>query len=156
MMDRLFNDGAWHRVTRCDVPGRELADDHYSRQTVGARDFTPPGRTLVLRTDDERAVWAVVENLDPIGAVRWRCTIFRNTAPERWLSSDLVREATARTRAYWIAHFGALPTVPLETEIDPAKVLPKRDPGWCFLRAGWVRVAERRGLIVLRAPEVVA
>lgn len=145
--------GAWVRVTRCDVRARSLADEHYSRQTIGARDFTPPGRTLVLGTREGGAVWAVVENLDPAGGLRWRCTIFRNTRPDLYLSSDLVREATDRTRAHWLSRFGALPSVPLTTEIDPGKVRSKRDPGRCFLRAGWTRVDERRGLVVLQAPE---
>lgn len=51
-----------------------------------------------------------------------------------------------------MSHFGAVPVVPLTTEVDPGKVRPKRDPGRCFLRAGWTRVDERRGLVVLQAP----
>lgn len=46
-----------------------LADRQYSRQTPGAVDFVPPGRKLVLLTDDARAVWGVCENLDPAGAL---------------------------------------------------------------------------------------
>ena len=144
--------GAWEKVTRCDLQARELADGHYSRQTIGARDFTPPGRTLVLRTPEGGAVWAVVENLDPVGGRRFRNTIFRNTRPDLWLSSALIVEATATTLAYWLSHFGALPPVPLTTEVDPGKVRRKRDPGRCYLRAGWVRRADARGLVVLEAP----
>lgn len=146
----LFHEpSAWEWVTRCDLRARDLADRHYSRQTVGARDFTPPGRTLVLVTPDGRAVWAAVENMDPIGGRRWRCTIFRNEGPA--LSSLLVRDATTRTFAYWSAR-GWVPGVPLTTEINPEHVRRKRDPGRCFLRAGWIRVDERRGLVVLQAP----
>jgi hypothetical protein len=144
--------GAWEKVKRCDEQARQLADAHYSRQTPGARDFTPPGRTLVLRTAEGGAVWAVVENLDPAGNTRFRCTIFRNERADLWLSSDLVREATATTYGYWLGHFGALPSVPLTTEIDAGQVRPKRDPGRCFLRAGWRKIDERRGLVVLQAP----
>ncbi len=69
---------SWRRVPRSDWQARELADRHYSRQTVGAVDFMPPGRVLVLLTYDALAVWGVVQNRDPVGAVRWRCSIFRN------------------------------------------------------------------------------
>ncbi len=146
-----FDLGLWRRVKRCDVRARELADRHYSRQTVGARDFMANGRTLVLLTGDARAVWGVIENLDPKGGHRWRCSIFRNEGSV--LSSLLVREATLRTYEYWRRHYGALPSVPLTTEIDPAEVRRKRDPGRCFRKAGWRFEREARGLIVLRAPD---
>lgn len=149
---RFFEDGAWHVVRRCDVRARELADRHYSRQTPGARDFMANGRTLVLLTDDGLAVWGAIENLDPAGGRRWRVSIFRNEGHGR--SSDLIREATARTFAWWRARYGAVPSVPLTTEIDPRRTRRKRDPGRCFLRAGWRRVGLVRGLVVLRAPEV--
>ena len=47
---------------------------------------------------------------------------------------------------------GAEPVVPLQTEVDPSKTRRKRDPGRCFLRAGWRLVGERRGLVILEAP----
>lgn len=115
------------------------------------------GRTLVLLTDCSRAVWGAIENLDPSGVTRWRVSIFRNEGAG--LSSDLIREATARTLAWWPAHYGYLPSQSLTTEIDPDRTRRKRDPGRCFLRAGWCFVDARRRhvkgggtLIVLRAP----
>ncbi len=57
----------WALVSVCDPRARALADRHYSRQRVGARDFVPPGRRLVLLTADSLAAWAVVANLDPRG-----------------------------------------------------------------------------------------
>lgn len=146
-------DGRWHVVSRCDVRARALADRHYSRQSVGARDFMASGRTLVMLTDDERAVWGVIENLDPAGRTQWRCSIFRNEGAG--VSSTLIREATARTFTYWRSHYGRVPGR-LTTEIDTEKVRRKRDPGRCFLRAGWERVGLGRGhravpLVVLAA-----
>lgn len=132
----------WRRVTKFDPIGCELADRHYSRQTVGAGQFMPPGRTLVLISGDDRAVWGVALNLDPTGALRWRCTIFRNEGPV--LSSELVRSATGATFAWWLHHYHALPAVRLTTEIDPEKVRAKRDPGRCFLRAGWSSLGVRQ------------
>ena len=134
--------GRWRKVERSDVRARALADRHYSRQTVGARDFMGSGRTFVLLTDCERAVWGVIENLDPGGSLRWRVSLFRNEGAG--LSSDLIREATARTFAYWRAKHGALPSVPLQTEVDPDRTRRKRDPGRCFRRAGWTLIDVRR------------
>lgn len=143
-------DGHWHKVSRRDPRARELADRHYSRQTPGAAGFMASGKTLVLMTCDAAALWGAIENLDPAGGRRWRCSIFRNESPIR--SSDLIVEATARTYAYWRRHYGGLPAVPLTTEVNPDRVKRKRDPGRCFLRAGWRRVDVRRGLVVLQAP----
>lgn len=116
------------------------------------------GQTFVMVTTDARAVWGVILNLDPAGATRWRCSIFRNEGETR--SSDLIREATERTYLFWSRHHGGLPSVPLTTEVDPEKTRRKRDPGRCFLRAGWTRrPGLTNGLVVLEAPpagEVVA
>lgn len=143
-------DGAWQQVRRNDIRARTLADRHYSRQTIGAVDFMANGRTFVLLSLDTLAVWGVIENMDPAGGRRWRCSIFRNEGPAR--SSVLIREATSLTFAYWTRRHGAPPPVPLTTEVDPAKTRHKRDPGRCFLRAGWRRVDVRRGLVILQAP----
>lgn len=148
----------WRSVVRCHPIARRLADGHYSRQTPGAADFMGNGRTLVLLSADDLAVWGVIENMVPGGGERrWRVSIFRNTSPV--LSSDLVREATVMTRDYWRSHYHGEPSVPLTTEVDPAKTRRKRDPGRCFRKAGWsylggsVKSAtSKRGLVVLVAP----
>lgn len=153
MQARMFVDGGrWHLVKRVDARARALADRHYSRQTPGARDFMASGRVLVLLTDDGLAVWGAIENLDPAGGERFRCSIFRNEGPHR--SSDLIREATVRTILHWRRRYGAEPSVPLTTEINPAAVRRKRDPGRCFRRAGWREVGVSRGLVVLQAPQL--
>lgn len=160
----LFPDpGLWNVVARRDPRALALADRHYSRQTVGGTEMFPPGRRLCMTTADGLAVWGVVENLDPAGVTRWRVSIFRNEGPA--LSSLLIREATERTYTYWRYHYGDLPRpgvggIPcrLTTEIDPDRVRHKRDPGRCFLRAGWVRIGIGRGhragspLVILGAP----
>jgi hypothetical protein len=146
----------WRRVTKFDQRARALADRHYSRQRIGSPQFMPPGRTIVLLTLDEHALWGVALNMAPTGEQRWRCTIFRNEGPE--LSSDLVREATRRTFELWRHRYGGLPSVPLTTEIDPDLVRRKRDVGRCFRRAGWTfvrivqRAKRRRRHVVLAAP----
>ena len=163
----LSGERHWYRVERCHPAAVALADRHYSRQTVGAAEFMPPGKTLVLVDALGTAVWGVCENLDPAGALRWRCTIFRVERPaerphvsdrnerERGggvRSSDLIREATEITFRYWERQHG-LPGIPLTTEVDPARVRHKRDPGRCFRRAGWRFVGVVRGLWVYEAPD---
>lgn len=141
---RLFDmGGVWHQVAKTDPRARQLADRHYSRQTVGATCFTGPGKSLALLTDCGRAVWAVVENLDAVGATQWRCTIFRNEGAG--LSSELIREATARTFAFWARHYGRVPPMPLRTEVDRDATRPKKNPGWCFLKAGWRNAGRTKG-----------
>lgn len=155
---RLWEDGgAWHWVKRSDERARALVDGetvgkppHYSRQTPGADEFMSNGKTLVLMTDDGLAVWGAIENMDPAGKRRWRVSIFRNKGPR--VSSELVAEATDRTFDYWRNHYRCIPSVPLQTEVDPTKVRRKRDPGRCFLRAGWRRIGVVNGLVVLQAP----
>jgi hypothetical protein len=136
----------WVPVDRDHPAARALADRHYSRQTPGAREFMPPGETLVMLTPCARAVWGVCLNLDGGGNLRWRVTIFRNEGAG--LSSALVVAATAATRARWPGQ-----ALLLTTEVDASKVRHKRDPGRCFTRAGW-RFLETTtsGLLRLVAP----
>lgn len=151
--------GAWEHVKRVDTRARILADRHYSRQTIGHREFMPPGRTFVLivRSDSApcgaSAVWGVCENLGMDGVRRWRVTIFRNEA-SGMLSSELVRQATDATFTRWVVHYGDLPPCRLTTEIDTRKTRRKRDPGRCFRRAGWEEIGRSSdsGLVVLAAP----
>lgn len=108
------------------------------------------GQTLVMLTDDCGAVWGVIYNMDPRGGLRWRCSIFRRIHGP--VASTLIREATERTYSYWRIHYGGVPAVPLQTEVDPRKTRHKRDPGRCFRKAGWRVIGKRRGLVILEAP----
>jgi hypothetical protein len=47
----------WQRVTKFDPRTARLADQHYSRRKIGSPQFMPPGETVVLLSDDERAVF---------------------------------------------------------------------------------------------------
>lgn len=117
---------------------------------MGASEFLTVGKTLVLVTACERAVWGCIEHKDPAGNWVWRNAMFRNEGAG--LSSDLVREATERTIAYWARHYGLPTTYWLRTEIDPNKTRRKRDPGRCFRRAGWKPLGLVNGLFHLEAP----
>lgn len=126
----------WAVSYRASPRGRRLADAHYNRQKVGAAQFVPPGACLVLVTECGRALWitswpfaAFVKHAWP-GA--WVCSAFRNEGAG--LSSELIREAVAATRATWDP-----PAIGIVTFVDAEKVRHKRDPGRCFLRAGFKR-----------------
>jgi hypothetical protein len=142
----------WARVTKFDPRAAALADRHYTRQTPGSDQFMPSGRTIVLLTDDALAVWGTHWAVG--GGVlwsthdwprAWNCSIFRNEGPH--LSSDLIREAVAATRALW----GDPTDEGFITFVDRDKVRPKRDPGRCFLRAGFRFVGyTRSGKVALQ------
>ncbi len=125
----------WHLSWRADGRAAALADRHYNRQSIGAAQFVPPGRCMVLATVDYDALWvtswpiaAYVKHRWP-GA--WICSVFRKECDGR--ASDFIIEAVAATLWY----FGPSPEVGMVTFVNRDKVRPKRDPGRCFLRAGF-------------------
>jgi hypothetical protein len=133
----------WHLSWRADPRAAALADRHYNRQSIGAAQFVPPGRCLVLVTTDYDALWvtswplaAYVKHRWP-GA--WMCSVFRKEGVGR--ASDFITEAIAAT----IWYFGPPPEIGMVTFVDRDEVRPKRDPGRCFLRAGFEPCGETAG-----------
>jgi len=140
---------------------------HYSRRTPGSKTFTGVGREIVLVTHCLRAVWAVVYQKTPsargTGGSRgrvgvadakpryiWRNMMFRNLGAG--LSSDLIREAVEVTYREWLRKYGELPTERLRTEIGVSEVKSK-NPGYCYIAAGWTHDRYVRGKRYLWAPE---
>lgn len=150
---------AWQLSWRADPVARGIADRHYNRQKVGATQFVPPGRCLVLVTPESTAdlgclwitSWPIAEYVQHAWAGAWVCTAFRNETPDRHLSSDLILDAVAATLAVWPDP----PELGMVTFVDPSKTRRKRDPGRCFLRAGFRLVgATGKGLpALLLAPD---
>jgi hypothetical protein len=136
----------WQRSDRFDPALCALADRHYSRRAIGSPQFVPPGRCVVLRTEPADAVWVTswpfAEYVRHAWAGAWVCSIFRNESPH--LSSELIREAVAATRHVW----PDVPDLGMVTFVDAGKVRPKRDPGRCYLRAGFRRAGETKGGLV--------
>lgn len=128
----------------------ELADRHYSRGKPGTPQFVPPMRAVILKTGDRRAVWVTTAPRFVFHAWpgAWVNTIFRNEGAG--LSSELILEAVAATRALW----RDVPDEGLITFVDPARIRRKRDPGRCYIRAGFELVGEtaRRSLLVFQLP----
>lgn len=130
----------WVESWRADQRTRAVADRHYNRQKIGATQFVPPGRCLVLRTADDGAAWITswpfaryVKHAWP-GA--WVNSLFRNERPDAYLSSDLILQAVACTRSF----FGDAPPLGMVSFVDASKVKRKRDPGRCYRRAGFKHV----------------
>jgi hypothetical protein len=128
-----------------------MYERHYSayRYRDGRRrtQFVGPGEKVVLRTADASAffVWRrfVDDCIDQRTGAKQdgiNCAAFRNES--RWRSSDLIRQADAVADCLW-------PDSRHYTYVDAARVR-SRNPGFCFLAAGWRRCGRTKGgLIVL-------
>lgn len=130
-------EGNWLAVQRTDARAFALYRRHYSFKknarwrTPGNTNVTGSGQTMVLLSQmgDALFVWLrnTVQRLDKQVGVN--CAIFRNEGAS--LSSDLIREADDLAWQRWTdepRHF---------TYIDASEVRHKRDPGRCFIKAGW-------------------
>lgn len=127
----------WRLSHRFDKRALPLADAHYNRQKIGSPQFVPPGRCIVLLTEDATALWVSSwpQFTKHAWAGAWINTLFRNESGI--LASSLITEAIAITRYFW-----TVPDKGMVTFIDTKKVRHKRDPGRCYLRAGF-KVAGR-------------
>ena len=137
---------AWALSYRADPPAVAIADRHYNRQKVGSPQFVPPGRCVVLMTPAQDALWVTswpfAEYVKHAWPGAWVCSLFRNEGPV--LASVLVTQAVAATRAV----YGDPPDLGMVTFVNADKVRRKRDPGRCYLRAGWTRVGETKGGLI--------
>lgn len=138
----------WRESHRADKRALPIADRHYNRQKPGTPQFVPPGRCMVLLTPHADALWVTswpfAEYVKHEWAGAWMCSCFRNES--RVLSSELIREAVMLTRE----RYGPAPERGFVTFVDVAKTKPKRDPGYCYLMAGWEPIGHTKaGLVAL-------
>lgn len=141
----------WQMTNRANPRAASIADRHYTRQAVGSRQFVQPGRCIVLIVPDSPVLWVSswpkAEYVRHAWAGAWMCSLFRNEAPDRYLSSTLITQAVAATRACW----GKPPKQGFVTFVDAGQVRQKRDPGRCYRRAGFEHVGYTQGgLVVLQ------
>lgn len=139
--------GAWRLSHRFDTASLPLADRHYNRQKVGSPQFVPPGRCVVLREKEGKALWvtswpfaAYVRHAWP-GA--WVNSLFRSEGAG--VASALIRQAVAVTRSIWQP-----PELGIVSFVSPKHVKPKPVRGqmiygYCYLKAGWKHVGETKG-----------
>lgn len=136
----------WLLSNRADPTARALADRHYNRQKVGAKQFVPPGRCVVLVIPDAAfwvTSWPFAEYVKHAWAGAWVCSAFRNERPDLHLSSSLIRDAVAVTRGIWEP-----PELGMITFVDTDKTRRKRDPGRYYRRAGFKHVGHTAGGLV--------
>ena len=134
----------WKLSHRADQETRKIADRHYNRQKPGTPQFVPPGRCLVLKRKDGFWVtsWPFAEYVKHDWPGAFICSAFRNEGSV--LSSVLIRDAIACT----IWKYPEIPKEGMITFINADKVRKKRDPGRCFLRAGFTNVGKTKGGLV--------
>lgn len=124
-----FTDGLV-RTNHFDQECRQLADRHYSRRTVGAKQFCYSGRKLVLRNTEGTVlfVWMFPdEAMRMDGQSGYNNALFRNESARR--SSDIILEAERLALEKWGPNR-------FYTYIDASKIRSP-NPGYCFKVAGW-------------------
>lgn len=146
---RLGETAHWVEATCTDPDGWALYRKHYSRRVYkDGRDpvrFVGPGSPLVLITPDLSALFVWRKFIDDAVPKQTgvNCAVFRNDGGR--LSSELILEAEPFAWEKWPKE------TRLYTYVDPEKTRKKRDPGRCFVKAGWRRLKERTkgGLVIL-------
>lgn len=148
----------WRRVTKGNRAAAQLADRHYNRRKVGSPQFMPPGQTVVLVTEDARAVFGWWRP-DPASGIKqmngrdgWTCTIFRNEGAG--LSSLLILHAEL---ALVLTGTDCGPDGMLTYVFD--RKVKSVNPGFCFKQAGWRaigRSADQRKTLLQKPFELAA
>jgi len=143
--------GNWIEVRDGDDRLHSIYERHYSsrphrllrRHWPNWKRICPPGEHIVLLTSscDALFVW-VFEKIRDDKQAGVNCSVFRNEGNVQ--SSDLIREAVELAWQKW-------PQERLFTYVDPKKIRNKTNPGKCFIKAGWTRLAGAtpKGLILL-------
>jgi hypothetical protein len=127
-------------TTQFDPEMAMLADRHYSRRTVGARQFLYSGRKIVIRdtVGDVLFGWLYPdETMRMDGQTGYNCAIFRNESQRR--SSDIILECEEIAVKQW-------GPARMYTYVNPAKIASV-NPGYCFKMAGWRNVRNTDGTI---------
>lgn len=117
-----------------------LADRHYSRRTVGARQFLYSGRKIVIRDAEGDVLFGWLfpdEDKRMDGQVGYNCAIFRNESQRR--SSEIILECEQIAIDRWGPNR-------MYTYVNPSKILSV-NPGYCFKQAGWRNVRNTDGSI---------
>jgi hypothetical protein len=129
----------WHDSHRADKEALPLADRHYNRQKIGSPQFVPPGRCIVLLSEDKKALWVtswpIAQYVKHQWAGAWINSLFRNEGTER--SSDLILAAIRKTREKWEP-----PPLGIVSFVDPRHVpgvmmRGVRIYGFCYWKAGF-------------------
>lgn len=133
----------WWLTKDGDAACLALYERHYSAHQYKdgriRKLFCGPGQKVVLRTESGDAVFVWRKFIDRSGQQGINCAVFRNEGPV--LSSELVRQADAAADFCW-------PGVRHYTYVS-AKSVRSRNPGFCFLAAGWRRCGHTQGGLLI-------
>lgn len=138
----------WWLTKDGDLDCLALYERHYScyRYTDGRKRklFVGPGEKVVLRTAAADALFVWRAFIDDSGQDGINCAVFRNEGPQR--SSALIQQADCIADALW-------PDRRHYTFVR-AEAVASKNPGYCFLMAGWKRCGYTKGglLILERQP----
>jgi len=117
-------------TTPFDPEMAALADRHYSRRTVGARQFLNNGRKIVIRNTEGTIlfgwIWAL-DNMRFDNQSGYNCAIFRNESSRK--SSDVILECEQIAFDRWGPNR-------MFTYVHPKKIASV-NAGYCFKMAGW-------------------
>lgn len=133
--------GVWFSVKDGDMRLRAMLNAHYSayhyKDGRKPKLSLGPGEKLCLMTSDCLCAFAWRKFIDDSGQQGVNNAIFINNAPDKYLSSELIREAC---EIAW----RRFPGERLYTYVDPAKV-QSGNPGYCYEKAGWRKVRGENG-----------
>ena len=133
----------WWLTKDGDLDCLALYERHYSayRYADGRRRklFVGPGEKLVLRTLQGNAMFVWRKFIDDSGQQGVNCAVFRNESEH--LSSTLIRQADAIADAIWTdrRHYTYV----------KSEAVASKNPGFCFLVAGWQRCGRTKGGLLI-------
>lgn len=132
---RLGAVGHWTVARDGDADCLALFERHYSCKEYKdgriRRLFCGPGQKLVLVTPDLKALFVWRKFKDDSGQEGVNCAVFRNEGAG--LSSELILEAERWAWDRWPAE------TRLYTYVN-GKRIQSKNPGYCFIKAGWKRL----------------
>ncbi len=144
-------DSPWIPIRDGDATARAIFHRHYSRYVYGdgrkPAKIIGPGEYMLLITQDALALFAWRKFRSADNQTGINCAIFRNEGTSAGRSSDLIRAAMELCLVRWPEENR------MYTYVNARKVRHKRDPGRCFLKAGWRQcgVTKSRKLLVFEA-----
>ena len=131
-------------TTHFDPEMAFLADRHYSRRTVGARQFLYNGRKIVIRNAEGTVLFGWMwpqESMRMDGQRGYNCAMFRNESRRK--ASDIILECEQIAVKQWGPHRMYTYVDPRKTQV--IKYRGQRIVGFCFMKAGWKPLIGKNG-----------
>lgn len=133
----------WYLTKDGDKSCIELYERHYScyhyRDGRERTQCVGPGEVIFLRTADADAIFVWRKYIDDTIPKQTgvECACFRNEAPHRYLSSELVRQADAIADYCWPSQRHYTKVRASALRCPDSRYRKPKQPGRCFIKAGW-------------------